>query len=187
MPKHPKIPRADEGALRRVRTSAVLEDDLDVRFFPHLFPDGTGGWQNSYRSFAQYARKRLLGKDPRFEASPAYIMWLLETQMKKRLSSNVNVRVGLQHTPGPAKGYEDGSRRVYTALRDLPGIQPYLYAKKGVALNMYKQLGRPNFFLTLTCHAKQPGILAAAIAARLPRQLPDLPPSEPLVSSYAAC
>ena len=70
--------------------------------------------------------------------------------MKKRLSSNVNVRVGLQHTPGPAKGYEDGSCRVYTALRDLPGTQPYLYAKKGVALNMYEQLGRPNFFLTLT-------------------------------------
>ena len=38
VPKDPKIPRADEGALRRVRTSAVLEDDLDVRFFPHLFP-----------------------------------------------------------------------------------------------------------------------------------------------------
>ena len=187
VPTDPKIPRADEGALRRVRTSAVLEDDLDVRFFPHLFPNGTGGWQNSYRSFAQYARKRLLGKDPRFEASPAYIMWLLETQMKKRLSSNVNVRVGLQHTPGPAKGYEDGSRRVYTALRDLPGTQPYLCAKKGVALNMYEQRGRPNFFLTLTCHAKQPGILAAAIAARLLRQLPDLPPSEPLILLYAAC
>ena len=181
VPKDLKIPNADLAELRQTRGNAELADDMDVKFFPHLFPDGTGGWKNAYQSFAQYARKRLLGQDGRFEKSTPYIMWLLEMQMKKRLSGNVNVRVGRQQKPMHCKGYQDGSRRVYTALRDIPGTQPYLYAKKGVAMSMYEQLGQPQFFLTLTCHARQPGILSAVIAARLLRQIPSMAPTEPLV------
>jgi hypothetical protein len=36
-------------------------------------------------------------------------------------------------------------------------------------MGMYEQLGKPQFFLTLTCHAKQPRILAAVITAKLIR------------------
>ena len=180
VPKDFKIPRADMTELRQTRSSAALVDDIDAKFFPHLFPEGNDGWKQEYQSFVQYARKRLLGQDQRFETSTSYIMWLLETQMKKRLSGNVNVRVGMQQKPAGCHGYQDGSRRVYTALRDIPGTQPYLYAKKGVALNMYEQLGQPQFFLTLTCHAQQPGILLAAISARLLRLNPDLSPAEQL-------
>ena len=182
VPKDPKVPRADVVELRQTRGSAQLADDIDVKFFPHLFPDGTNGWKDAYKSFSQYARKRLLGQDGRFEQSASYIMWLLETQLKKRLSGNVNVRVGSQQKPTGCHGYQDGSRRVYTALRDIPGTQPYLYAKMGIALNMYEQLGQPQFFLTLTCHARQPGILAAVITARLLRLNPDLEPAEPLAA-----
>ena len=182
VPKDPKVPRADLAELKQTRGSAQLADDIDVKFFPHLFPDGTNGWKDAYRSFAQYARKRLLGQDGRFEQSASYIMWLLETQLKKRLSGNVNVRVGSQQKPTGCHGYQDGSRRVYTALRDIPGTQPYLYAKKGIALNMYEQLGPPQFFLTLTCHARQPGILAAVITAKLLRSNPELEPAESLVA-----
>ena len=180
VPKDPKVPRADVVELRQTRGSAQLADDIDVKFFPHLFPDGTNGWKDTYKSFSQYARKRLLGQDGRFEQSASYIMWLLETHLKKRLSGNVNVRVGSQQRPAGCHGYQDGSRQVYTALRDIPGTQPYLYAKKGIALNMYEQLGQPQFFLTLTCHARQPGILAAVITARLLRANPDLEPAESL-------
>ena len=186
VPKDPKVPRADLVELRQTRGSAQLADDIDVKFFPHLFPDGTNGWKDAYRSFAQYARKRLLGQDGRFEQSASYIMWLLETQLKKRLSGNVNVRVGSQQKPAGCHGYRDGSRRVYTALRDIPGTQPYLYAKKGIALSMYEQLGPPQFFLTLTCHARQPGILAAVITAKLLRSNPELEPAESLVAQLKA-
>jgi len=182
VPKDPKVPGADTTELRQTRGSAQLADDIDVKFFPHLFPDGTSGWKDAYKSFSQYARKRLLGQDGRFEQSASYIMWLLETQLKKRLSGNVNVRVGSQQKPVGCHGYQDGSRRVYTALRDIPGTQPYIYAKKGIALNMYEQLGQPQFFLTLTCHARQPGILAAVITARLLRLNPDLETSESLAA-----
>ena len=131
-----QAPKADVHDLRKARGSADLSDDLDAKFFPHLFPTGCGGWQNDYGGFAQYARRRLLSADGRFEGSTGYIMWLLEMKTKKRLSGNINVRISNQRTPRSRSEYENGSRRVYAALRDIPGTQPYLYAKKGVALNM---------------------------------------------------
>lgn len=97
-------------------------------------------------------------------------MWLLEEHLKKRLSGNVNVRMKNHLQPRSGTQFEGVNRQVFTALRDLPGTQPYLYAKKGVAMSMYEQLGKPHFFLTLTCHARQPNILAAAVMAKLLRQ-----------------
>ena len=177
MPKDLKAPRPQKRDLQRARSIAALSDDMDVKFFSHLFPAGTGGWQNSYGSLSQYARKRLLGLDPRFEASPAYIMWLLEMHIKKRLSGNINVRIGGQPPNGKNK-YQEGRGQVFTALRDIPGTSSYVFAKKGVALNMYEQLGTPKFFMTLSCHARQPDILIAVIMARLLRLRPEKPPQE---------
>ena len=178
LPKQFQAPKADVHDLRKARGSADLSDDLDAKFFPHLFPTGCGGWQNDYGGFAQYARRRLLSADGRFEGSTGYIMWLLEMKTKKRLSGNINVRISNQRTPRSRSEYENGSRRVYAALRDIPGTQPYLYAKKGVALNMYEQLGIPSFFMTLSCHARQPAMLLAAISGRLLRLHPKRPQGE---------
>ena len=127
LPKELKIPGAETRQLQKARGCAALTDDMDVKLFPHLFPTGTGGWQSMYPSFSQYARKRLLSQDPRFEASPAYTMWLLETQTKKRLSGNINVRISGQQAPSRKTMYERGNNQVYTALRDIPGTQPYIY------------------------------------------------------------
>ena len=171
VPRDPQIPKAEAKGLQKMRSKARHTlDNLDALLFPHLFPDGLGGYrQHEHQKFSEYARRRLLGLDGRFENDPAYLMWLLEEHMKKRLSGNVNVRMKGQLHPRGTSKYEDGHRQVFTALRDLPGTQPYLYAKKGVAMSMYEQLGRPHFFLTLTCHARQPNILAAVITARLLR------------------
>ena len=51
---------------------------------------------------------------------------------------------------------------------------------------MYEQLGQPQFFLTLTCHARQPGILAAVITAKLLRSNPELEPAESLAAQIKA-
>ena len=177
IPKELKVPRAQKTDLQKARSIAALSDDMDVKFFPHLFPAGTGGWQNGYGSMSQYARKRFLGLDPRFEASPAYIMWLLEMHIKKRLSGNINVRIGGQPPNGKSQ-YQEGRGQVFTALRDIPGTSSYVFAKKGVALNMYEQLGTPKFFMTLSCHARQPDILIAVIMARLLRLRPESQPEE---------
>eukprot|EP00435_Cladocopium_sp_Y103_P008766 s558_g2.t1 len=171
MPRDPAIPKADRADLQDLRRKAkAIFPNVDPMLFPHLFPEGLGGYQpDVHDCFSQYARKRLLGQDGRFENDPAYIMWLLEEQMKKRLSGNVNVRMKNQLTPQLGNRFDDFTRHIFTALRDLPGTQPYLFAKRGVAVGMYEQLGKPQFFLTLTCHAKQPGILAAAVSAKLIR------------------
>ena len=178
IPKEFRVPKPETLELQKARGISALSDDMDTKFFPHLFPTGTGGWQNDYGSFSQYSRKRLLGLDPRFEASAPYIMWLLEMHTKKRLSGNINVRISSQQAPQAKSRYHEGKSQVFTALRDIPGTHPYVHAKKGVALNMYEQLGAPKFFLTLSCNARQPDILIAVISARLLRLRPASPPEE---------
>lgn len=171
LPRDPAIPKADRSDLQELRRKARhTVVNVDTVLFPHLFPDGRGGYDpGAHKEFYVYARKRLLGQDGRFEADAAYIMWLLEEHMKKRLSGNVNVRIKDLHAPKLGDRFADFNNKIFTALRDLPGTQPYLFSKRGMALGMYEQLGKPQFFLTLTCHAKQPNILAAVITAKLIR------------------
>ena len=180
LPRDPAIPKADRSDLQELRRKAMHTGvTIDAVLFPHLFPDGQGGYDpDAHQKFVEYARKRLLGQDGRFEADAAYIMWLLEERMKKRLSGNVNVRMKNQLTPKRGERFADFSHQIFTALRDLPGTQPYLFSKRGVALGMYEQLGKPQFFLTLTCHARQPNILAAVITAKLIRMHGLAEPSE---------
>ena len=168
------FPQAPTGAtptkedLDRHRFMANLSADADVKIFPHLFPTGEHGY-NPRMKFSSYARQRLLNEDPRFEQSADYTYFLLEMWLKKRISANTNVRIA-QQAIGNDKTSQDALRRqIYTTLRDIPGTQPYFYAKKGLALSMYEQLGIPQWFMTLTCHAKQPEILTACIYARLLR------------------
>ena len=168
--REPTIPKADLQTLRELRRKAKHTlDNVDALLFPHLFPEGEGGYPENAKKFSEYARRRLLGQDGRFEQDPSYTMWLLEEHMKKRLSGNVNVRMKGQELPQFGSRYESSNRQVYSALRDLPGTLPYLYSKKGVAMSMYDQLGKPQFFLTLTCHCRQPNILAAVVIAKLLR------------------
>ena len=169
--RDPTIPKADLKTLQELRRKAKHTiDNVDAHLFPHLFPEGKGGYpQQANKKFTEYARQRLLGQDGRFEKDPSYTMWLLEEHMKKRLSGNVNVRVKNQELPQMGNRYEAFNRNVFSALRDLPGTLPYLYSKKGVAMSVYDQLGKPQFFLTLMCHCRQPNILAAVVIAKLLR------------------
>ena len=169
--RDPTIPKADLKTLQELRRKAKHTiDNVDAHLFPHLFLEGNGGYpQQANKKFTEYARQRLLGQDGRFEKDPSYTMWLLEEHMKKRLSGNVNVRVKNQELPQMGNRYEAFNRKVFSALRDLPGTLPYLYSKKGVAMSMYDQLGKPQFFLTLTCHCRQPNILGAVVIAKLLR------------------
>ena len=167
-PEAPTAPFADTQNLGEHKLMANLMTDTDVKILPHLFPTGEHGY-NPGMKFAHYTRQRLLGADPRFEDYPDYIYFLLETWLKKRISSNTSVRISQQKhstTTCPTKVLR---RQVYTTLRDVPGTQPYVFAKKGVALSMFEQLGTPQWFLTLTCHARQGHILIACVYAKLLR------------------
>ena len=134
-----------------------------MRYFVH-----SGGYDGG--SFAQYARQRLLGVDPRFQQSPEYVFWLLETWLKSQVSAQTCIRVA------PATGQRGGSgrqqllNRVYAVLRGVAGTQPYLYAKRAMIMRMLAQLGRPSYFLTLTSHESQPHMLLACAVAHIRSQ-----------------
>ena len=168
-PEAPAAPFAETEDLEHHRFMANLMTNADVKVFPHLFPTGQYGYDPNMK-FYSYIRQRLLGADDRFERCPDYIYFLLETWLKKRISSNTSVRIAQQRHNCSDTTPDALRRQVYTTLRDVPGTQPYVYAKKGIALNMYAQLGAPQWFLTLTCHAKQRYILLACIYAKLLRQ-----------------
>ena len=55
VPEDPKVPRADLGELRQTRGSAQLADDIDVKFLPNLFPDGTNGWKDEFLAICSKA------------------------------------------------------------------------------------------------------------------------------------
>ena len=76
-----------------------------------------------------------------------------------RLSGNVNVRMKGQLAPNLGDQFADFNHQIFTALRDSPGTQPYLFTKRGVALGMYEQLGKPQFLLTLTCQRQNESML----------------------------
>eukprot|EP00435_Cladocopium_sp_Y103_P025616 s2382_g6.t1 len=132
--REPTIPKANLQMLKELRRKAKHTlDNVDAALFPHLFPEGEGGYpEHAKLFFKEYARKRLLGQDGRFEKDTSYTMWLLEEHMKKRLSGNVNVRMKGQELPQLGSRYESFSRKIFLALREAPGTLPYPYSKKGV-------------------------------------------------------
>ena len=179
----PPPPDAILTELKKAHGHARLEPGIDVIVFPHLFPDGNGGFPGLQAcKLPEYCRQRLLGEDARFQQDPQYIFWLLEAWFKHKVSSNTQVMVGpsslsrLYHTQQKIR------QAAYTTLRQVPGTQPYIYAKRSMALSMIEQLGKPKWFLTLTCHARQPAMLLACIIAslRTEHQMTLSPPDEVL-------
>ena len=118
-PEAPTAPFADTQDLGEHKLMANLMTDADVKIFPHLFPTGEHGY-NPGMKFADYTRQRLLGADPRFEDCPDYIYFLLETWLKKRISSNTSVRISQQKQSTTTYPTEVLRRQVYTTLRDVP-------------------------------------------------------------------
>ena len=164
----PPPPDAVMTELRKAKGHARLDRDVDVIIFPHLFPTGSGGFPGLQAcKLPDYCRRRLLGEDPRFQQDPQYIFWLLETWFKHKVSSNTQVFVGPTSRTRLFHSQQKIRQAAYTSLRQVPGTQPYIYAKRSVGLSMIEQLGKPKWFMTLTCHAKQPSILLACVVASL--------------------
>jgi hypothetical protein len=154
---------ADVAQLQQLRGLARLENGLDELMFPCLFPNGRNGWAGGH--FGRYCRTRLLGCDTRFQESPEYVFWLMETWLKKQVSNQTYIQVGREVTT--RGGRDELLQKVYAVLRSVPGTQQYMYAKRSMALRMIAQLGTPTFFLTLTSHELQPQLLLACAYAHL--------------------
>ncbi|MCP4242325.1 MAG: hypothetical protein GY772_17360, partial [bacterium] len=162
--------------LQRLRGLANLEDGIDARMFPHLFPQGRRGDGWTAGPFAAYARGRLLGADPRFQQSQEYVFWLLETWLKREVSAQTTLFVAPRLAgPGPSRAAaRDRLRKqVFAVLRGVPGTSAHMYAKRSLAMRMIAQLGPPTWFVTLTGHERQPRLLLACIVAHFRAQLPS--------------
>ena len=65
---------------------------LDVMCFPTLFPSGQFGEfhpRDKHVSASEYAKSRLLNKDPRFRKDPQYIFFLLWQQEMRQISAGI--------------------------------------------------------------------------------------------------
>ena len=141
----PPPPDAVITELKRAKGHARLDRGVDVLIFPHLFPSGAGGFPGLQScKLPDYCRGRLLGEDPRFQQDPQYIFWLLETWFKHKVSSNVQVFVGPTSRCRLFQSQNKIRQAAYTSLRQVPGTQPYIYAKRSVGLSMLEQLGKPR-------------------------------------------
>lgn len=124
-----------------------------------------GGWKGGGSKFHAYVRERLLGADPRFQQCPEYVFWLLETWLRRAVSNQTTIHVAPAQKP--RLGRQQLQQCVYAVLRGVAGTQPYMYAKRAMALRMMAQLGPPTFFLTLTSYELQPQLLLACAFAHL--------------------
>merc|ERR1712240_136486 len=88
-------------------------NDIEERCFPHLFPNGNGGYLSTYASkkvtFSNYIKMRLYGIDRRFANDHQYIIFLY--QIKESLE---------------IKRSDLG----FKAFKNVRGTTPYFEAKK---------------------------------------------------------
>ncbi|CAK0812778.1 unnamed protein product, partial [Prorocentrum cordatum] len=158
------------GDLQKNRESAEIRPLTEALAFPTLFPGGEGSCPEELR-FSSYAWRRLLDCKTKFQDNPDYTFYQLETWFRKRLSSATSVFVGKREVPGR----EAAERRAYAVQGKVPGTTAFLGQKRTHCAQMMRQLGRPDFFLTLTSHERQPHMLAACVKAQLYNDSPGLP------------
>ena len=148
--------------LRQVRTSAELRLETEPLAFPHLFPTGKG-WCPASLTLSAYLHRRLLSFDPKFQQCPEYTFYMLETWLRKKISGATAVFVGASGGADPPLA----EKKAYAVLGKVPGTTAFLGQKRTHCMQMIRQLGRPDFFLTLTSHERQPHILAQCVKAHM--------------------
>ena len=148
--------------LNEIRESGELRTDMEPQAFPHLFPHGGRSCPDGLK-YSSYLWRRLLHWDPKFQQDPEYAFYSLETWFRKKISGSASVFVGEREV----KGREATQKKAYAVLGKVPGTLAFLGQKRSHAVNMMRQCGRPDFFLTLTSHERQPHILMQCVKAHM--------------------
>ncbi|CAK0836637.1 unnamed protein product [Prorocentrum cordatum] len=158
------------GDLQKNRESAEIRPLTEALAFPTLFPGGEGSCPEEL-CFSSYAWRRLLDCKTKFQDNPDYTFCQLETWFRKSLRSATSVFAGKREVPGR----EAAERRAYAVQGKVPGTTAFLGQKRTRCVQVMRQLGRPDFFLALTSHKRQPHMLAACVKAQLYNDSPGLP------------
>ena len=139
---------------------------LEEECFPHLFPDGTGGYVSTYLSkgkqnpgLANYLKQRLYSVDPKFRQDSHYVMFatLLKEAVTMKNCEYTALRKA-QRLPKYDKKFisesDKGellrSNQSYKHYRAMRGFAPY-YQSHGLDLVAFiRQQGTPQVYLTLS-------------------------------------
>eukprot|EP00731_Ephydatia_muelleri_P001725 Em0001g1725a len=144
---------------------------LDVMCFPTLFPSGQFGEfhpRDKHVSASEYAKSRLLNKDPRFRKDPQYVFFLLWQQEMRQISA--------------------GIYNVLKSTGSVLGIVEHFYFKKE-----YQMRGAPHYHALLWIQGapvigkSNPKDVLAWIQERITCKIPDAtlnPELHALVTKY---
>merc|ERR1711867_211752 len=140
--------------------------DIEERCFPHLFPNGNGGYLSTYASkkvtFSNYIKMRLNGIDRRFANDHQYIIFLyqIKESLEIKRSRVTYFRKGKMNkskykkaTLGALTKTEmERSDLGFKAFKNVRGTTPYFEAKKKDLFAMIRQIGPPHIFFTKSVH-----------------------------------
>ena len=152
-------------------------DDLEGMAFPTLYPDGENSFgkiRETKVSPLQYFQARLLSADTRWACHPSYIFWACNIVEALKLQSSISIAMRMRSfrvshfdnktdnetddkrllTAGLLRGPLDDNPELrencYSFMKDIRGTQAYWNSVKIQLFVMFRTLGPPTFFITLS-------------------------------------
>ena len=158
---------------------SIFQDrhNLEVQAFPTLYPNGTNGFGTPRAikiSPLEYFQVRMLSADSRWACHPAYIFWACNIVEAIKLQSSISIALRMRSfrdpssnrredrrteemrllTAGQLRGRLDDNPHLrencYSFMRDICGTQAYWNSVKIQLYAMFRTLGPPTFFITLS-------------------------------------
>ena len=166
--------------LQRVTTTPLSifenQNDLEVLAFPTLYPNGENGF-GTIREVKvtplEYFQTRMLSADSRWACHPAYIFWACNIVEALKLQNSISIAMRMRSfrighceksnketnekellTAGLLRGRLENNPHLrencYSFMRDIRGTQAYWNSVKIQLFAMFRTLGPPTFFVTLS-------------------------------------
>ena len=158
---------------------SIFQDrhNLEVQAFPTLYPDGTNGFGTPRAvkiSPLEYFQVRMLSADSRWACHPAYIFWACNIVEAIKLQSSISIALRMRSFRDPSSNRREDRRteemrlltagqlrgrldenphlreNCYSFMRDIRGTQAYWNSVKIQLYAMFRTLGPPTFFITLS-------------------------------------
>ena len=158
---------------------SIFQDrhNLEVQAFPTLYPDGRNGFGTPRVikiSPLEYFQVRMLSADSRWACHPAYIFWACNKVEAIKLQSSISIALRMRSFRDPSNNLREDRRteemrlltagqlrgrlddnphlreNCYSFMRDIRGTQAYWNSVKIQLYAMFRTLGPPTFFITLS-------------------------------------
>ena len=143
----------------QIPTNILMEEDWDVKSFPHLHPDGRYGLHHKREiklSPLQYFNQRLLNKDIRFSSTPSFVYAALGYLEKQQLERNMNIA----YNKGTSRMTNEGMKvfhldDAFAVLGNTKNSPKFWQDAELQLIAKLENLGPFMFFFTLSCAEKR--------------------------------